>query len=477
MPALFGILLALALPPFPLGFLLPFFLAWILGGGGFRFGLALGLGFWGVHLAWLPASFLERFGAFGLVPGLLLILLLAVFFGVLFALAGRRPLVLAGGWVLFEFLLAYLPWPFPWGYLGYAATDGGVRALAAAVGVNGLSLLALALALLVRRGYPLAGLFWAALWFLPLAGPAPSAEALLVQGAVDPLEKVRGAEEGARYLALTREGLARHPGVRLVVWPETAVPRLPRETRAVLGERTLIYGTWGPGPRNEVRLWRAGRDRAAYAKRRLVPFGEYFPGRAWLGPLYDAVLSRLGLGHLRDLVPGQKAEPLGPYAAFVCYEADFPGEVRRLAKGARLLVNVSNDGWFGAGYGRRQHLAMSRMRAVENGLWLLRAANDGISAAIDPAGRVVARTPEGVPAVLAAPFALREGGRTLYARLGELPVIGAAYLFVILGLLGSGARTPPPPRERAGPGCASAAAARRRRIAARARPRAGRRRG
>jgi len=476
-PALLGALLALALPPFPLGFALPFILAAVLGGRGFRYGLFMGLGFWGVHLAWLPASFFARFGPFGLFPGVLLILTLALLFGILFALFGRRPLALAGAWVLFEFLLAYLPWPFPWGYLGYAATDGGLRVLAAWVGVNGLSLLALLSALAVRRGRYAAGLLWALLWFLPLPTPAPEGTALLVQAAIDPLEKSRGADAAARYLRLTEAGLAEHPGARLVVWPETAVPRLPRGTAAVLGDRALIYGTWGPGPKNEVRLFAVGRDRAVYAKRRLVPFGEYFPGRAWLGPLYDAVLARLGLSGLVDLVPGERVRPLGPYAAFVCFEADFPGEVRRLAEGARLLVNVSNDGWFGTGYGRRQHLTMSRMRAVENGLWLLRAANDGISASVDPYGNLRARTPEGVPAVLAAPYALGEGGKTFFAKTGELPVLGAAYLLMIQGLLGSGAKTPPPPGGRAGPGGSWEAAARRRRIAARARPRVGRRRG
>ncbi len=477
MPALLGALLALALPPFPLGFLLPFLLAPALAGRDFRYGFSLGLGFWGLHLAWLPVSFLDRFGPFGLLPGVLLITILAAFYGVLFSLAGGRPLFLAGAWVLLELLLAYLPWPFPWGYLGYAAVGGGGRILAAWVGVNGLSLLALLLALAVRRGRYVAGLLWALLWFLPLPSPAPEGTALLVQAAIDPLEKSQGADASARYLRLTEEGLAEHPGARLVVWPETAVPRLPRATAAVLGDRTLIYGTWGPGPRNEVRLFADGRDRAVYAKRRLVPFGEYFPGRVWLGPLYEAVFAQLGLSGLVDLVPGDRVERLGPFAAFVCFEADFPGEVRRLAKGARLLVNVSNDGWFGRGYGRRQHLMMSRMRAVENGLWLLRAANDGISASVDPYGNVRARTPEGVPAVLAAPYALGEGGRTLFARAGELPVLGAAYLLTILGLLGSGAKTVPPHRGRAGPGGSSEAAARRRRIAARARPQASRRRG
>ncbi len=480
MLALFlGGAVALALPPFPLGFALPFLLAPVfLKPRGFRFGFLFGLGFWSLHLAWLPASFSARFGILGFLPGLLLTVLMAVFFGGLFAAFGRRPLALVGAWTLFEYLLAQLPWPFPWGYLGYASVEGGVRAWAGVVGVYGLGLLVRMAALAVARGAVVVGVAWALLWLLwPLPRFQPEARALLVQAAVDPLIKAEGVPAAERYLELTRQGLRKDPEVRLVVWPETAVTRLPPGIVGVLSGRPLVYGAWGPGPRNEVRLFVGGRDVAVYAKRKLVPFGEYFPGRGWLGPLYDAVFRGLGLPRLLDLVPGDRPAPLGPYAALVCYEADFPDEVRRLARKAGLLVNVSNDGWFGAGFGRRQHLAMSRMRAVENGIWLLRAANDGISAAIDPAGRVVVRSREGRAEVVLAPYALGSGGRTLYARLGELPVLGFAYLLTLLGILGSDSKNPSPPEGRDALVGSSEAAVRRRRIVVRARPQAGRRPG
>ena len=473
-----GVLLALTLPPFPLGWLLPLVLAGVLRARmGFGSGFWLGLGFWGVHLAWLPSSFLARFGALGVLPGILLIGFLSLLFGLLFGLLARRPLALVGAWVLLEAALALLPWPFPWGALGYAAVGGGGRLLAALVGVRGLSLLALAAGYALARGRPLPALLWALLWLLPLP-PAPAeSRALIVQAALDPLAKAAGEPAETRYRRLTEAGLRQHPEAGLVVWPETAVRYVPEEVDRALADRPLVYGTWGPGPKNEVRLRLQGRDVAGYAKHVLVPFGEYFPGRDWLEPLYRWVFRRFGLPELGDLKAGRELRSLGPYAAFVCYEADFPELVRRLGQDAQLLINVSNDAWFGVGYGRRQHLVMSRMRAVEEGLWLLRAANDGISAAIDPYGRVVARSDEGEPALLLAPFALREGGETLYARLGELPVLGAAYVLLVFSLLESGARSSPPPRGRAGPGGSSAAAARRRRIAARARSRAGRRRG
>ena len=473
-----GVALTLTLPPFAWGWLLPLVLALVFRSRrGFGFGFFLGLGFWGVHLAWLPASFEARFGALGVLPGIFLIGFLALLYGALFAVFGRRPLALAAAWVLLEAALALSPWPFPWGALGYAAAGGGTRLLAALVGLRGLSLLALLAGYALSRGRPILALFWALSWFAPLPQAEPAQQALLMQGALDPLAKAAGEPAEARYRRLTEEGLAAHPEARLVVWPETAVRYVPEEVDRALGDRPLVYGTWGPGLKNEVRLRLHGRDVARYAKHVLVPFGEYFPGREWLGSLYRWFFQHFGLPELLDIKPGTELRPLGPYAAFICYETDFPELVRRLGQNARLLINVSNDAWFGVGYGRRQHLMMSRMRAVEEGLWLLRAANDGISAAIDPYGRVVARTDEGEPALLFAPYALREGAGTLYARLGELPVLGAAYALLVFSLLGTGAKSSPPLRGPAGPGDSSAAAARRRRIAARARSQGARRRG
>ncbi len=434
--AVLGVLLALGLPPFSLGALVPVVLAVALRRPrGFGFGFLLGLGFWAVHIGWLPASFAAWFGPFGVVPFLFLVVFLALLWGLLFGLFGRAPLALAGAWVGLEWLLAQGPLSFPWGYLGYALVPAGGRVLAAAVGVWGLSLLVLVTAVLLARGRRWPLLFWGLLWLWPLPPANPRAEALLVQAAINPLAKFRGAEAAARYLALTRLGLRRHPGVRLVVWPETAVPMLPREVGSVLGGRPLIYGTWGPGPRNEVRLWQGGRDRAVYAKQRLVPFGEFFPGRRLLAPVYAFFFRKLGVGFLSDLKPGHRNALLGDAAAFVCYEADYPDRVRELVlRGAGVLVNVSNDAWFGVGYGRAQHLAMARMRAVEEGRWLLRAANDGISASIDPYGRVVARSTVGRAEALLAPYAVRRR-LTPYARYGDLPVLGAAWTLVLIGLL------------------------------------------
>ncbi len=439
-----GVLLALALPPFPLGVLAPAVLAVVLARPrGFRFGLGLGLGFWAVHVGWLPASFAAWFGPFGVVPFLFLVTLLALFWGALFGLFGRAPLALAGAWAGLEWLLAQGPLSFPWGDLGYALVPAGGRALAALAGVWGLSLLLLAFALLLARHRYWAVPLWLLLWVFPLPKAEPSAKALLVQGAINPRAKFQGEAAAGRYLALTAEGLRAHPEVRLVVWPETAVARLPQGVDRVLSGRALIYGTWGPGPENQVRLHQGGRDLAVYAKRRLVPFGEFFPGRGVLEPVYAFFFRHLGLAPLSDLRPGKSARLLGPAAAFVCYEADYPGLVRGLVRrGARLLVNVSNDAWFGVGYGRAQHLAMSRLRAVEEGRWLLRAANDGISASIDPYGRVVARSAVGRPEALFAPYAER-AGLTPFARFGELPVLGLAWLLVTLGLLETRARTSP----------------------------------
>jgi len=372
---------------------------------------------------------------------------------------------------LLEFLLAQGELAFPWGYLGYSLWTSPGRGLAAWVGVNGLSLLVLlvALSLRRRRWWPL--LAWGALWLLPLPRPPADEGVLLVQGAVDPMEKWRGAEVLERYLDLTARGLSRHPEAGLVVWPETAVYRLPPELPPELARRDLLLGRFGPGPSNRAELYRGGELVGVYLKRRLVPFGETLPLGGLLGGVYRWFLGRMGLSGLAALRPGDDPRPLDGYAVSVCYEADFPGEVRRqVLLGGEVLVNLSNDGWFGAGFGREQHLAMVSFRAVENRRWLLRAANDGVTAVIDPYGRVVARLPVGEPAFLYSRFGRREE-KTFYTRAGELPVISLAFTLTALGLITARARTPSPGGGRAGTSGRWGGGAPRRRSAAGARPR------
>ncbi|GAA6734277.1 apolipoprotein N-acyltransferase [Thermus oshimai] len=428
----FGLLLALSLPPFPLGPLSPLFLAPLLQGG-FRVGFLAGLGFWGLHLLWLPWSFAENFGPWGAVPFLPLVLFKAFTLGLLFALT-PTPLARVGGWVVLEWLSEQGELAFPWGFLGYSLLEAPGRLLAALGGVYLLSLLVLLVALGLRGRFYAVLLPWALLWLFPLPPVSlPQEKALLVQGNVNPLRKAQGELDEAVYLRLTEGGLKAHPEARLVVWPETAVWRIPEGVDALLGERFLLTGLNLFGPNRAV-LYGGGKVLAHYDKTRLVPFGERFPFREALGGVYGFFFRAFGLGELLDRTPGEALRPLGPYGAMICYESVFPSVARGLVReGAQALVLLTNDAWFGPSFGGLQHFALGRLRAVETGRWLLRAGNDGVTAAIDPLGRVVARIPPKAEGFLLAPYALRDG-ETPYVRLGNWAV-GVALTFFLLGLI------------------------------------------
>ncbi|MGQ9753352.1 MAG: apolipoprotein N-acyltransferase [Thermaceae bacterium] len=430
---LLGLALALALPPFPLGPLAPLVLLYLLRGG-FGAGFWVGVGFWGLHLIWLPQSFAQLFGPLGVVPFLPLLLFKALSFALLFALT-PTPLARVGGWVVLEWLSAQGELAFPWGFLGYALLEAPGRLLAGLGGVHFLSLLVLLFAWALGQGHlrPWALLLWGLLWVFPLPDAEPDRLALLVQGNLNPLAKVEGAPAEGVYLRLLREGLRAHPEAEVVVFPETALSYLPPGLSEVLGERVLITGLNLFGP-NRLVLYQEGRVQGFYDKVRLVPFGERFPFREALGGVYGFFFQAFGLGELGDRVPGPGLHPMGVFGGMVCYESAFPEVARGLALGgARVLVLATNDAWFGPSFGGRQHFAMGRLRAVETGLWLLRAGNDGITASVDPYGRVVAQIPPHAEGYLAAPFALLEG-RTPYLRLGDLPVLGVALTLWLLGL-------------------------------------------
>ena len=239
---------------------------------------------------------------------------------------------------------------------------------------------------------------------------------------------VSAARVRDHLIALSREAALRN-SARIIIWPEVPGPLYYyedykfREEAASLARDTNAYfllGTVGQTPQgaplNSAVLIRPDGDlEDRYDKINLVPFGEYIP--RFFG-FVNRITKEAG-----DFAPGTRIVvfPMDGHnmGTFICYESVFPSEVRAFVKdGANLLINISNDGYFGKSSAREQHLEIARMRAVENRRWLLRATNDGITAAIDPAGRIVHRWPMYQEAVARMGFNYVSGA-TLYANYGD----------------------------------------------------------
>jgi apolipoprotein N-acyltransferase len=273
--------------------------------------------------------------------------------------------------------------------------------------------------------------------------PPPGAGALpvaIVQGNIDQAVKWDKAARAATldiYAGLTRQVA---PGSRLVVWPEAAVPAYLSYEPGVIEWLTRLAGEVGtpllvgaPDARqegaathvlNSAFLVRAEGLQTRYDKIHLVPFGEYVPLRGLLF-FVEAIAAEIG-----DFTPGRDRVvfPLAgaPFGTVICYEVIFPDLFRGFVRdGARLMVNITNDAWFGESSGPLQHLAMVPLRAVENGVAVVRAANTGVSALVGPDGRI------GPVLALAHRGALRveaplAGGPTFYTRVGDLFAYGCA---------------------------------------------------
>jgi apolipoprotein N-acyltransferase len=413
-------------------------------------GFCFGFGYFAVGIHWIAEAFLVdpvrhgwmipfALGGLSALLGLFPAAACALFVWLRrrFAVAGaRRVLLFAACWIAFEWLRGWVLTGFPWALVGYAwSFSPAMMQSAAFAGALGLSLATLAVAAMpavlgdARRSHA-ALLVAAALLPAMLAGgwlrlagapdyvaappgetpnPAlvPGIRLRVVQAGIPQRLKWRSAlrrDHLLRHIALSRA--AAGPLPTHVVWPETAVPyalvddATAREqaTLAVPPGGLLLTGTirYDELPGGNRRFFNAavalagdGSIRAVYDKVHLVPFGEYVPLGRWL-PLDKIVV---GAGDfaagpaLRTLdLPG--LPPVGP---LICYEAIFPGAVTAAGRRPEWLLNLTNDGWFGVGAGPRQHLAIATMRAVEEGLPLVRAAGTGISAIVDPYGRELGR--------------------------------------------------------------------------------------
>ncbi len=467
-----GLALAFAFPPFNLGSLawvsLSLLIAAAIGvrpGRAALFGLVHGCLFLGFTLPWIY-TVMRVHGGLGVAAAagvfVLLILLLSVCsagFAAGVAWCGRRsaaracvaaPLL----WVASELLRRYLlGHGFPWNLLGYAAAPHlGLLQFVTLTGIYGLSFFLVAFNALVAwvfltrtRAAWLTGIVTAAITvsavlvgdqFVPREEPED--QAVLVQTnfpqatSYPPDWLERHAAELDALESMSTEAAARTHGI--IIWPECPAPFYWQDPRfaarlsrlALVSSNTLVAGVvdWKPGPdgvlgpyNTAVLVDSAGHRVFSYDKVELVPFGEFVPWRRWLTFAHQLTID---IGEFR---PGTKFSvgelPGGRFSVFICYEAVFPDEIRRFTRnGARLLVNLSNDGWFGHSAAPEQHLAMARVRAVENRRWLLRATNTGLTASIDPYGRVIAGLPRDRRAVLIAPYGFRSD-LTLYARWGD----------------------------------------------------------
>ncbi|HZB99821.1 MAG TPA: apolipoprotein N-acyltransferase, partial [Gammaproteobacteria bacterium] len=267
-------------------------------------------------------------------------------------------------------------------------------------------------------------------------------EVALIQGNIPQALKWLPAKYQAtldRYLALS----APHWGIDLMIWPETAIPAFYHPAQPLIQalqaqvESTgtdMLIGVPSMGESDKTyynSVVRIGSTAGFYHKRHLVPFGEYMP----LQPIVGRLLNFLEIP-MADFSAGSDAQSLlrvadQPVGISICYEDAFGEEVIDTLPHATLLVNVSNDAWFGDSIAPHQHLEMARMRALETGRYLLRATNTGISAVIDRRGTTIARSPQFEAHALIAQATPYQGA-TPYVRFGNAPVIVA--LIFMLGL-------------------------------------------
>jgi apolipoprotein N-acyltransferase len=453
-------------------------------------GYWFGLGYFVPGLYWTGNAFLVDAPTFAwLMPFAVLGLpaYLALFTAFGFALArliwtrdASRLLALAIALTISEWLRGQLLSGFPWNAFGYALSEPlALAQTASLIGLWGMTFLTVAIfaspAVLIdgssRGRKP---------WIAPAAALALlvamgiyGAVRLSLQPTVMTGVKLRimqpnlqqdvkfnygaKAEVMQRYLTLSdRASGPQSTGVRdaqILIWPESAFPFfltreadamaqiaefLPKGTVLVTGS---VRAPDGPPGARVTRAYNSiytidhdGSVLSVYDKLHLVPFGEYLPFQDWMEKLGFVQLTKVHGGY----IPGTRRHALEipqapPALPLICYEAIFPGIVAAGEDRPGWIINLTNDGWFGNSTGPYQHLQQARLRAIEEGLPLVRAANTGISAVIDPYGRIVARLGLGVDGVLDASLPAARPP-TIYARIGDIPIaitIAVALLLVI----------------------------------------------
>ncbi|AOV17556.1 apolipoprotein N-acyltransferase [Acidihalobacter aeolianus] len=433
-------------------------------------GYLFGLGLFGFGVSWITSG-LSLFGAhmqaLALPLASVFVLVLALYPGIMGWVASRFAglsaalrliLIWPALWTAFEWLRGTLFTGFPWLLLGDSQVASAPGGFAPVLGDYGVSWLVATLAgLLVcivacRRAILRIGaaamvlVLWfgvgalrAVDWTHPTGAPM---RVSVVQGNVPQQTKWR-PETFMRTLTRYRDLTRAHWDSRLIVWPESAIPALYRQVAGdyldPLAAEAASHGSAlmvGLFVKRGKKIYNAVASLGAaapefYFKHHLVPFGEYMPFKHLLGWLYrrmDVPMSGLSPGH-----GGYTVQAAGQTVdVSICYEDAYGDIVIRGLPQASLLVNVSDDAWFGDSLEPAQHMQIGRMRALETGRYLLRAANTGISGIVGPKGEVLALADQDRTEVLTAEVRPM-GGATPYVRLGNTPVIALVFGVVLLG--------------------------------------------
>jgi apolipoprotein N-acyltransferase len=365
-------------------------------------------------------------------------------------------------WVLVEWLRGWVLTGFPWLAHGYGQVDSALAGWAPVLGIYGVSFMlmfstAAILATIMTEGKerllaaPLIVLPWIVGGILGVVSwTEPYGEAVrttIIQGGI-PQDQKWLVEQRQPTLDFYRSATLSVPESHLVIWPEVAIPARDDQVASYLdlidgdarrNDQTVLLGILEHSVERSVEplvynsvILLGGDERQVYRKRHLVPFGEYFPVpasvREWMR-MQNLPYSDLSAG--RDFQPLLSAANGARLAVAICYEDAFGAEQLYAFPGADLLVNVSNDAWFGDSIAPHQHLQIARMRALEVGRYAIRATNTGISAFISPSGELLKTGKQFGPEIMTADLR-RHKGTTIYANSGNWPV--TVLCFVILGI-------------------------------------------
>ncbi len=422
-----------------------------------------GVGKYGCGASWVYVSIHVYGNAPPLLAGFLVVLFvagLALLFtaplGYLFARlqlgvsrSSTNVLSFVAAWVFMDWLSSWLFTGFPWLLPGYAVIDTFAVAAAPVIGVLGLSAVvvlvaaSVAAALLQRRLrlgllalIPLVVVY--ALSFVTWVTPAATQQVALVQGNIDQAvkwQRDQAVPNVRKHLRLSSQ----HWDADILIWPEAAVTMYPQQAQGLLdslGEQGRATGTdivlGIPGvsalPSGEYEFQNLaiglGEARGRFAKHHLVPFGEYVPFESVLRGLIDFFDLPMSSSSAGSAVQPNIRLRVGEAAMAICYEIAYPESMRQRTSGAAVMMTLSNDTWFGTSIGPLQHMQIARMRAAENGRWLLRATNNGVTGIVDHHGRLVAQLPQFTEGVLRGSMQVMQG-RTPYSIAGHWPVLAS----------------------------------------------------